>query len=329
MVTVTKQAQLDDIARPVAALIERLGFTWELHPNHPTPDSQHHIQVRDEKHRAPRQQVSQYAAAMARGDKFAPVVVTSDGYVIDGNTRVEAAHRNRRPDIQAFVLNAPWDNAPESVQRRLRVLGAGFNARNGRGIDRNEITHAVVAIGKDETYDASRIATLLGVTDGIVHGILAEQRVRERARKHNIEVNGSIPASQLQRLGQASNTLNDAPFLDLLRLTQEAGLSKAEVVDLIKQVRAAGSDDAALALLSEQREARRDQIADFRASGKSRPPTAAQLRQRLGFVLTHQEDPGVLVEHSPTLAPVHRETIQRTVAVLTEVLNRQDAASSA
>ena len=135
------------------------------------------------------------------------------------------------------------------------------------------------------------------------------------AAKHGITVNGSVPASQLRRLGSAP--LNDAPFLAILTLTQDAGLSAIEVGDLIKRVRAAGSDEQAMATIEADREERREQIKEFRASGKSRTPVAAQLRQRLGFVLNHEHNPRELVEVNPTLAESHGRILDRVIAVLT------------
>lgn len=321
--TITDHNKLPDEARITAALIKRLGFNWELDQRYSTPDpASKRVQIRRISHYAPPAEVSKYAAAMARGDKFAPIVVTKDGYVLDGNTRCEAARRNKYPDISALILDRDYEGAPDAVLRRMHLLGAGFNIRNGRGIDRAEQMDAVLAVGTGTDYDAARIASLLGVSAGFVNGVLSEQKARERAERLSIHVNGSVPSSQLRRLGQAP--LNDEPFKVMLKLTQDAGLSVGEINELIKKVRDAGSDSAALEMLSQVRDDRKDQIAEYSAVGKSRPAHSSQLRQRLGFVLGYEDNVSALVEKNPTLIDAQRDILTRTIAVLSNVLALQE-----
>lgn len=321
--TITDHEKLPDEARMTARLIKRLGFNWELDLRYPTPDpSQKRVQIRAEKHYSPAAEVTKYAAAMARNDAFPPVVVTRDGFLLDGNTRAEAARKNKYPTIPAFILDRDYENAPEQVLRRMHLLGAGFNIRNGRGIDRREITNAVLAVGTGTDYDASQIAKQLGVSAGLVQGVLSEQRARERAEKSGVHVNGSVPTSQLRRLGQAP--LNDKPFMALLQLTQDAGLSVTEINEVIKEVKAAGSDEAAMELINQHRADRREQIAEFAAVGKSRPAYSSQLRQRLGFILNYEDNPKALLELNPTMAETHRETVRRAIGVLNAVLEGLD-----
>jgi hypothetical protein len=317
--TIKDRSQLPDTAKGVVDLVERLGVRWEFDHSYPTPDVTRRVQIRATKHYAPNAQVSQYAAAMRNGDQFAPVVVTRDGYLIDGNTRSEAARKNKFPTVHAIVLTNSWEGASDAVQQRLRTLGAGFNVRNGRGIDRAEIADAIRAISANEDYTASRIATLLGTTTSTVQGVIAEEKARSRAARLHIKLNGSVSTSQLRRLGQAPG-LHDRPFAELARLVQDAGLTSTEMSELLKQIKAAPDDDAAVALIAEQREARAEQIANYRASGKARPPASALLRQRLGYVLAAENDPASLVEHNVSLVETHSDAIRRAIRVLDAVL---------
>jgi hypothetical protein len=320
--TITDPNKLPDEARMTAKLIKRLGFDWALDQRYPTPDVSKRVQIRQIAHYAPPAEVSKYAAAMARGDDFPPIVVTQDGYLLDGNTRAEAARRNKFPYLPALILDKNYEGAPEAVLRRMHLLGAGFNVRNGRGIDRAEQMSAVLAVGTGTDYDASRIAALLGVSSGFVNGVLSEQRARERADRIGVHVNGSVPSSQLRRLGQSG--LNDEPFVTLLKLTQDAGLSVGEINELIKKVKSAGSDAAAIEMLNHVREDRHDQIAEYAAVGKSRPAHSSQLRQRLGFVLGYEDNARALVELNPTLADTHTDVLTRAIAVLTAALAFQE-----
>jgi hypothetical protein len=318
---ITDHNKLPDEARQTASLIKRLGFDWALDQRYPVPDVTKRIQIRQIAHYAPAAEVTKYAAAMARNDAFPPVVVTKDGYLLDGNTRTEAARRNKYPTLPALILDRDYVGAPEAVVRRMHLLGAGFNVRNGRGIDRSEQMSAVLAVGTGTDYDASRIAALLGVSPGFVNGVLSEQKARERAERIGVHVNGSVPSSQLRRLGQSG--LNDEPFKLLLKLTQDAGLSVGEINELIKKVKEAGSDSGALELLTKVREDRKEQISEYAAVGKARPAHSSQLRQRLGFVLGFEDNASSLVELNPTLADTHLDVLTRTIDVLTAVRRLQ------
>jgi hypothetical protein len=325
MASIKTRQQLPDLAKPTADLIEKLGFSWELDFEYPTPDPAKRVQIREEKHYIPRDMVMRIAAAMARGDKLPPIVVTSDGYLVDGNTRTQAARHNKYPSIQALILTDSYEGATEKVARRLRLLGAAFNARNGKGIDREEIRKAVEFIGQDPTYDGTRIAALIGVTDATVRSILAEMRARQRADAVGLHLNGSVNATPLRILGQASDKLNDEPFRQLVSLVQDTGMGPGELREVIRQMHDAKSDEGAAAVVGEQRKARREQIAEYRASGKSKPPAAAKLRQRLGYILEFESRPGDLAELNPDVVPKHRDAIQRSITVLQAVLRAHDA----
>lgn len=322
---VSSKQDIPEYALMTVALIEKLGFTdWEFDFDYPTPeDVNRRVQIRNDAHYAPKEDIQRMAAALKRGDDIPPIVVTADGYLVDGNTRVRAAQRIGFPRMKAIVLRDRWEKASDAVTRRLHVLGAGFNARNGRGIDRAEIANAIKRIGEDPKYDATRIAALLGVTERMVRDVLVEQRARKRAEQAGVHVNGSVPSSQLRRLGGVSDKVNTRPFTELVRLTQDAGLTVSELGDVITKVRGADSDDDALRVLELERESRREQIAEFVASKKSRPSEAAKLRQRLGFINDYEVDPARLAERSPNFGRMHADAIKRAIAVLQQVLEVQ------
>jgi hypothetical protein len=320
MANIKARQELSDLAKPTADLIEKFGFTWEFDFEYPTPDPAKRVQIREEKHYVPREMVMRIAAAMTRREKFPPIVVTKDGYLVDGNTRTQAARYNKYPTVQALVLQDSYEGATEKVSRRLHLLGAAFNARHGRGIDREEVRKAVEFIGQDPTYDGTRIAALIGVTDGTVKSILAEMKARARAESVGIHLNGSVAATPLRILGQASEKLNDAPFRAVAELAQDTGMAPGELREVIKQMHETKSDDGAVSVVEEQRKARREQIAEYRASGKSKPPAAAKLRQRLGFILEFESNPRELLELNPEVVAKHREAIERSITILQTVL---------
>lgn len=322
MPAITEREQLSDLARPVADLIERFGFKWEFEFDHPVPNLEHRLQIRSEKHVAPRAMVAKVRAAMSRGDRLAPVILTADDYIVDGNTRVTAALANKFPTIPALILDVKYEGARESELRRLFSVGAASNARHGQGIDREEIRRAVEQLGSDPNYTATRIAALIGVTDRVVQDMMAEKKARNRAEELGVKVNGSINATRLRALGRAAD-LNDEPFRQLFTLAEDSGVSATEINGIAKQIREAKSDQAALGVLAQEVAARKEQIAEYKASGKSVPPASAKLRQRLGFVLGYKASPRELIEHNRTLAQDHLNAIEETITILQAVVAAQ------
>ena len=262
---------------------------------------------------------------MERGERLPAIVVTDDGHLVDGNTRVTAARRNKSPYIHAVVIDVNFEEATEDERHRLWTLGAAFNARHGNGINREELRRAVAQIGSDPTYTATRIAALIGVTDRVVLGLLAEKKARDRAEVLGLHPNGSINAARLGVMGRQSEYLNDEPFTALFSLIEDTGMSVSEIKDVAQRVRDAKSDQGALEVLNLEKEARKDQIAIYKASGKSVPPTAAKLRQRLGFILGYEDNPKDLLEHNPGLAEEHVAYIDRSIAVLQVLKEIQEA----
>lgn len=324
MSTTKDRKQLPKYADFTADLIEKLGFQWTLDFEYPVPaDLSRRLQIRAEPHVAPKEQVVRYAAAMKQGDRFAPVVVTKDHHIIDGNTRVEAYRRLGQAYMTAFVIDDRFEAASTNVKQRLWTLGAAFNARNGKGIDREELRRAVETIGANPDFTATRIAALLGVTEGVATTFLAERRAKERADRLGIHLNGDLQSGTLRRLGQAAEKLNDGPFQALASLVQDAGLKGNEVAEIIREMYAVKDDHIRTAIVEKEREARREQIAGFRASGRSKPPLSSLLRQRFGFILTH--DPAELIERNPNIAQEHLDKTKQAMDVLAIVYETQAA----
>lgn len=321
---IVERQKLDDIDKPVVDLIEKFGFAWEADYRYPTPDQSKRIQIRAEEHLAPAAKVAEIRAAMRRNDPVPSIVVTADGYTVDGNTRTRAAVANKFPTMHAIVLDVEVESATEGESRRLRVLGAAFNARHGKNIDRNELRRAVDHISEDATYTATRIAALLGVTDATVNNIMAEKRAHDRASGMGFHVNGSLTPSKLRALGHASEVLHDEPFRQLFGLVQDSGMTQEETGELLKTIRKAQSDTEALSLIAHEREARREQVAHFKASGRSVPPDSGKLRRSLGFVLGFDGRESELIERNPHLAQEHIDKIEKAIAILEAVADAQE-----
>lgn len=322
-----KEQSLTDQEGVTVSLVEKFGFdNWEIDPRYPLPDLNKRLQIRSDKHYAPTGKVKEIRAALTRGEEMPPIIVTRDGHVIDGNTRVTAARLNGFPHISAVVLDVDFDEATGPQKARLFTMGAAFNARHGQGIDREEIRRAVDHLAGDPAYSATRIAALIGVTERSVSDLINEKKAVDRAKSLGIKFNGAMTGARLRALGSPKVfSLNDEPFKEVFALTNAAALRVSEINDLSNRAKETKSDAAALEVIQKEREGRKEQIAEFVASGRSKPPTSAKLRQRLGFIVSHAGDPSSLVEHNPNLVKDHVSQLEKAVMVLQAAIKFQEA----
>lgn len=329
----TNRQDVPEYGRQVVDVVERLGFTdWEYVPLHPIPEANRRVQVREEEHLAPSTSVAQLRVAMKNpASKIPPVVVSRDGYQIDGNSRAEAARKNGATTFPAIVLKEDFQGASPDVKKRMHLLGAALNTRHGKGIDRNEIRQAVLVVGADGGYSSANIASLLNITASTVEGIFDELRAQERAKDLGIDLpENSMSATSLRLLG-ANAKMHDEPLSGLMKFAVASGAGQTELRQLINKIKAAPSDAQALALIKSEREVWEPQIAKRRAeaaergdNGKPKPfkaPLTAQLRQHLAFVLDKNADD--FVERVPTRIEGHLSDIRHAVTVLKQVIALQ------
>jgi hypothetical protein len=327
MANVTTRQNLPDYAKPTADKIEKLGFKWEFDYEFPVPDPDktQRLQIRDAAHLAPARDVTSYAEAMKRGDRFPPGVVTRDGRFVDFNTRARAAHKLHWPTFAAFILNVDYSRATEAERDRLQLLGASFNTTHGNRLTRAEITanvRAVAASGGDFTPE--RVAGLLGISGSRTASIFAVFKAEQRADRLGVPFNGSVTESNRAKLGQKSAKFTDRPWREITRLAQDAGLTSTELADLCDRVQAVtDGEDAQVAVVQAERTARDTQIANFTATGKKRPPASSELRARLGFICGYAGRAGELVEYNPDAAADFLRQVEEAAGILREVATAQ------
>lgn len=319
------KSALPDYAKSTADRIENLGFKWEFDYKYPiqAPDTVQRIQVRDEAHQAPPAEVTRYAQAMKRGDQFPPGVVTLDGRYVDFNTRAKAAHKLGWPDFPAFIVNVRFDAATESEHERLYLLGASFNTTAGKRLDRKEIADILRKVAGNEDWTVPQVAKLLGLTESTVKSVFAQFRAEERAERLGIHFNGSITESNKAMLGQRSEKLTDQPFLEIAKLTQEAGLTSGELRDLCNKVQDAGTENDKVTIVRAEREAREAQIAHFKATAKKRPPESVNLRKRLGWISGFQTNVTDLLDYNPATAADYLKQVEDASALLQKLAEEQ------
>lgn len=314
---VRNRSQLDAIDQVVVDLVEKFGFRWHFDYERDLPTLR--VQVRDEEHNAPKALVTRMATAIRNGDPIPAIVVTTDNWMVDGNTRGRAlAERLRMPKFKAIVLDVEYETASAATKGAVHALGAAFNLKNGKGISPKETQDAVEQLVARGDMDATRIAAMLGVTSNTVHNHINEREARKTAERLGVNLNGSVVRSNLRTLGRAASKINDVSMRELMMLVQDSGMRVGDVSDLIKRVQSQTSDEAALAVIREERENRAEQIQQYALTGKAQPIPAAQLRQDLGFLLSHHEEQTInlLVEYNPALRSMHLTKVDAAIVAL-------------
>jgi hypothetical protein len=321
-------------AQPTAAEteIERLGFEFSEVAQYDleqlSPDRR--VQVRETGHYAPRESVARYAVQMSHS-AFPPVVVTRDRWIVDGNTRVGASLLRKEKFFPALVISADFGGANQKTQDELFALAATLNAQNGVPLTAKETRGAVrrfVALG----WLNEQIGRAIGVKASTVTAVRKEIEAERKLEKVGLAVNGgkdALKGASLRALGAKDVlALNDVPFKTLAELARDADFNAKEIIDAAKDAKAAGSDSAALTKLEELRAEMRDRIQQKTLTGVGKPPVSRQVRQHLGNVLKYEGHERDLLETDPDVSAKHIEAIEKTIAILTRVLEMQRGASA-
>lgn len=314
---ITREQDLPPFAQPYAARISLLGFGWRFIKEHRLLDTSKRVQVRDIAAVAPQREVAKYATALKRGDQMPPVVVTADGYLVDGATRTEAARRVGWRTFPAFQLEVNAEDAPEAVMRQLVILGSAFNLTHGRGMNSGNVTKLIEAVSDDDDSPKD-IARKLHISEATATTAMNAAKARRRIDKLGIDLNGALTNTHLKMLGQKSAKLTSPVFAELVILTQDARLTLSGLSDLCKRLEGTETERERLQLLAAERESYRDVI----EGGAVNPSRAAKLRRSLGFL--NGQDPEMLVELEPRASRDHIRALLEAAEKLQKVLSAQE-----
>lgn len=306
------------------AEIERLGFNYTEVAQFDLSrlDKSRRVQVREEGHYAPKESVERYAVQMAHSE-FPAIVVTSDDWIVDGNTRVGAALLRGNKFFPALVLDAPFKGGTAKQESELYALGATLNSQNGVPLTAKEIrkvTEKFVSLG----WRADQIARAIGVKPAGVTAVKKEIDAVAKLNRVGIDPNGSLRGASLRALGSKDVlSLNDVPFKELASLATGAGLNVGEIAATAKEMKATGSDQGALERVQALRVELGDRIREHELTGVGRPPVSRRLRQHLGNVVKYDGREQELVETDPNVSGQHIEMVEKSVKVLTTLLEMQ------
>jgi ParB-like chromosome segregation protein Spo0J len=279
-------------------------------------------QVRLHPEKAPPENVERYVAQMAQYAIFPAIVVQADPgaprerfFMVDGNTRFEAAKRLRYTTFPAYVLHA----RDFSTCREIGVL---LNNRAGEALSKDETLRWVkeaLSLGMPQ----ARITRISGMSVKSVRKLEGNLKFAERVAQQKIEVpdrdiNSTARAEIAQQLPQ------DSQFRAMTELARDSGMNAQEVKPILQAVRQAPSEQAGLDLIAQERTERAAQIeAHSRAIPSPRPPIAQQAVPHLAFVVNHSAEE--LFDLSPTTRARSEVLVRDALARLQATAGLYDA----
>jgi hypothetical protein len=321
----TKSTVLDRFQN-VTRELDRLKIGYVYEPQFPLDrlDLSRRIQVRDSNHYAPKDNVSAMATQMANSPDVPPIVVTSDDWLVDGNTRTGAAKINKAKFLQALVIDKTFEPKTTSERDRMLVeaLAATFNQQGGQRLTPNEAMRAAIAqinLG----WSSAQIGRSLGLKEAQIRSI--KQSIDARAKMTKLGLKPETVKGGLQKVLGTSEALalNNQPYRDLALLTRDAGLNVTEVKDTIGKLKEAGSDEAAAILVNDLRSELGNRIHQVSLTGSAAPAHSRQLRQAIGFPAKFEGKEAELVETSKDYMQPHLDMIEKVIGILTTVAELQ------
>src|SRR5215471_1061469 len=226
-------------------------------------------QVRDSDNYVPAEAVDRYSVQMGESE-FPPIIVTMDDYVVDGNTRRQASLKRKNRYFPAWVIQIKYETAPPEKRMQIEALAATMNSQNGQPLTLAERRRHCASLIK-MNWKNEQIARALGIAVSQVTGIRQEADARARITAVGVR-NGRLRPAVLRSLGRtAVLALNNTPYVELVRLAEDANLKADEITTMAKAARETGSDTAALGYLGEQRNGMADRIRQNALTGVGNP----------------------------------------------------------
>lgn len=310
----------------VIAEIERLGFGWTEVSNYDLGklDLSRRVQVRESNHYAPKDMVDQFVIQMSEV-AFPPPVVTSDGWIVDGNTRVGARKVRKEKFTPAIVLDVNYESGATTIKQKtlLHALAATLNQTGGLRLTAKEIREVATSL-VELGWKTEQIGRAIGLRPSSVTQVKREIAAVGKLGRVGMNANGELKGASLRALGTDNVVgLNDIPFRELATLAADAGFNASEITSTAKELRDIGSDTGAVDRVTSLRDEMNERIQERKLTGIGKPPVSRQLRQRLGFITKFVGRESELLETSPQAIPMHIEALTTAIAVLTDVLAAQ------
>ncbi len=266
--------------------------------------------------------VERYAADMADGAVFPPVVLADDGSgalePVGGNHRIAAALRAERSTIPAYVVST-------SDARVLWLLALEDNRRHGRPLTTRERLHHALRL-VEQGYTATEAGRTVGVPASTLvrHG--SAEKADKRAADLGVDPAGweDLSVSTRARLDAIEA---DRVFAKTAAMCAAGTITGAEIGGLVGRLNAADTGAEAMQLLVDLENAAKE----LTRRGRGRPPARARApRARLLgdlYQLLRNDIDSVAIDHSGRDSESVRNQIrlaQRHLDLILEALDTEE-----
>lgn len=294
---------------------------WWFVVDYPVATITKRIQVRNIRHLAPVREVNEYAQMMKLGDQFPPVIITHDGWLVDGHTRTEAAKKIHRDAVPAIVLNVNYGNldADSPVRKTLLALGAAMNNRHGRRMTPTDIAGLIEQVAPGST--PKQIQRDMHVGASLANVVWNARRTKDKASELGIPLTGEMNNSMLRLFGGKIDKYTNPVWGRLLHIAQDAHLSVPQINDLMKRVETLPDEDARVRFLETERDAYSPAI---RTGSRVTPPHARRVKQGLGYLLKEDLAPDALAEKDPAKMQDYVQVLMESREKIDKVIYYQE-----
>lgn len=223
----------------IEALLEQWNLTFELEQDFPLNKIRKEgaTQIRLEAHQAPAQAVDEYTTHMKHGAVFPPIVISHQGYLVDGNTRLAAISRLGRKSFPVYKVKF-------AHLGQAKMIGAALNQMGGDRLTEDEIVAAAEVMMKDG-YGDDAIARTLGRSISHIRNVRRDRTYREAAERTGLG-HVKIP-KPVQRI--LATIAHDEPFRAAVEAVVQAKPSNKDVSALVTRIDETRSDADALAAI--------------------------------------------------------------------------------
>jgi ParB-like chromosome segregation protein Spo0J len=225
----------------IEQLLDAWQLSYELEPNCVLSKVKLNegVQIRLEEHRAPSTAVDEYVTHMKHGAVFPPIVVTSNGFLVDGNTRLKACAKLERKTFPAYKVKF-------AILGQAKMFGAALNQMGGYRLTEEEIVVAAEAYMR-EGYKDEAIARALGKSMSHIRNVRRDRLYREAAQRTGV---AELEIPKPVRLHLAG-IQHDEPFKAAVEAVAKAKPAAKDVGALVDRIENTRSDAEALAVVQE------------------------------------------------------------------------------
>lgn len=270
--------------------------------------------------------VAEYRNKFKSGSTCPPIGVTRDGILVWGNHRVGGALAAEWDAVPAIVFNVDGADPDEHTLAVLMTLSGRENAEHGLPLS-NKDRELIV-----------RKEIELGTSSGAIQAAYGLQANQVSALKREMEAEGRLADLGLSGLmkgktrvvlralsGPSARNLTNEPFKALVHLVADADLPAKDINEIAAEARSTGTEDGALEVIAERRDALDQHIAALATSGHvEKPAPLTRLRKAVNEVCGLCDKDLSAYRDYTVDAATTKATIERAIDCLTNILAVQD-----